>query len=244
MSNLTESLLAGDLKLLVKNIFEIDSYKSKLGEDKNTIVLSFTVKGEDPARDLEKFIDRGYDFVIDSDFSVDRSGDDLYKVYVELKRTKKSVDQILEILNGVKKLAEIEFFRFRYYKSFRSHDATSENLTKIVPTSGSDYELFIKNNEMNNYSNFFNKSFLENIHVDDNNIIFEKIYATPLALKIKDFGFKKDVYNSTPGKYMIESADTAEVLFLTKYLGNYNINKIGDIFILENENYALALEKL
>ena len=43
---------------------------------------------------------------------------------------------------------------------------------------------------------------------------------------------------------MLESKDIAEVLFLTKCIGNYNITKVGDKFIFENSGYAVALEKV
>ena len=61
------NLRANDLKGLVKSVFEIDSYKSKIGYDEDIIVLSFTVEFDDPAKDLESFIELGYDFVLDSD---------------------------------------------------------------------------------------------------------------------------------------------------------------------------------
>jgi hypothetical protein len=36
----------------------------------------------------------------------------------------------------------------------------------------------------------------------------------------------------------------AEILYLTKYIGNYNITKINNVFVFENENFAVALEKV
>jgi hypothetical protein len=42
---------------------------------------------------------------------------------------------------------------------------------------------------------------------------------------------------------MLESKDIAEVLYFTKYIGNYNITKVGDTFIFENSGYAVALKK-
>ena len=44
----------GDLKDLVYDVFEIDSYASKMGEDKNIVTLSFSVKDRSPADDLVK----------------------------------------------------------------------------------------------------------------------------------------------------------------------------------------------
>jgi len=49
--NITESLRANDLQNLVKKVFEIDSFKSKVGNDEDVVVLSFTVDQEDPAKD-------------------------------------------------------------------------------------------------------------------------------------------------------------------------------------------------
>jgi hypothetical protein len=48
---LNESLQADDLRDLVDEVFEIDSYKSKIGQDEDIVVLSFTVDSEDPAKD-------------------------------------------------------------------------------------------------------------------------------------------------------------------------------------------------
>jgi hypothetical protein len=36
----------------------------------------------------------------------------------------------------------------------------------------------------------------------------------------------------------------AEVMFLTKMIGNYNITKIGNKFIFENSDSAVILERL
>ena len=63
---MTESLRKDDLRFLVKKVFEIDAYKSKIGDDYDVVVLSFTVDEEDPATDLENFIEMGYDFVLDA----------------------------------------------------------------------------------------------------------------------------------------------------------------------------------
>jgi hypothetical protein len=35
----------------------------------------------------------------------------------------------------------------------------------------------------------------------------------------------------------------AEIMFYTKYIGNYNITKVGNTFIFENSGWAVALEK-
>lgn len=241
---LNEELLAGDLRLLVDNIFEIDSFSSKMGSDKDIVVLSFTVEEKEPADDLVNFCERGYEFILDADATPGELNDGKYKVFVEIERSKHIPEQIIELLYGVGKLCEIDNFKFRYYKSFNSLDVSEESLRETIPTSSDDYEVTIKENRLNNFSNFFNRSYLESIHLEDNDIIFQKKYAEPLRMRIKDFGLKENIYNSAVGKIMIETKDMSEILFYTKYIGNYNITKIANTYIFENENYAVQLEKL
>jgi hypothetical protein len=45
-----------DLIDLVDRIFEIDSFKSKMGDDKDICVLSFSTKNEGSAKDLENLL--------------------------------------------------------------------------------------------------------------------------------------------------------------------------------------------
>ena len=99
--NLNESLHAKDLRDLVKPVFEIDSYKSKIGKDEDVCVLSFTVDHEDPAKDLENFFEMGYSFVLDADVSPGETDDGTYKVYVEIERSRHLGDQIFELIEGV-----------------------------------------------------------------------------------------------------------------------------------------------
>lgn len=170
--------------------------------------------------------------------------DGKYKVFVEIERNKRIHEQILELLNGIKNLTEVGDFKFRYYKSFNSVDANEENLSETIPKTKDDYSLGIQENVMNNFSNFFSRSFLENISVDHEDIVFQKMFSGPLRLRIKTFGTTKEVYENAPGHIMLENRDMSEVMFFTKYVGNYNITKIGSAFIFENNGYAVALEKV
>ena len=45
---INETLLAGDLKFLVSSVIEIDSYKSKIGDDSKMVVVSFNVDNKEP----------------------------------------------------------------------------------------------------------------------------------------------------------------------------------------------------
>jgi hypothetical protein len=239
-----EELSARDLRNLVDDVFEVDSYASKMGSDKDVVVISFTVEDLAPATDLVNFVERGYDFVLDADATPGELENGHYKVFVEIERNRRIGEQVMELLDGVGKLTGIDKFKFRYHKSFSSIPADETSLTETIPTTGADYEMQIKESHMNNFSNFFNKSYLESIAVDDDDIIFRRKYSDPLRMRITSSGPRHNVYENLKGPMMIEGRDIAEILYMTKYLGNYNISKIGNSFVFENEGYAVVLEKV
>ena len=241
--NLTESLRAGDLRDLVKKIFEIDSYKSKIGKDEDVVVLSFTVNQEDPAKDLENFFEMGYNFILDADVSPGETDDGTYKVYVELERTRHAPEQIFELIEGVQKLTGLDEMRFRYFKSFKSQEVTIENLKTAIPTDKETYDVATERNVLENFTNFFSNSYVDEIQMLDESITFKRVYSGPVSFNIVTSGPKQQVYESIKGPIVLQGKDMAEVMFLTKVIGNYNITKIKDTFIFENNNWAVALER-
>jgi hypothetical protein len=138
---LRENLEMGDLNRLVHNELHIDEYKSKMGTDADVCVVSFKVSGKEPSADLVSFIEKGYDFVLDADVSSgEKEGGD-YLVFVELERTDKLPEQILEIMEDIMNLTEqkIEEWRVRYYRSTTDNELTQESLANIIPLTPEEY---------------------------------------------------------------------------------------------------------
>lgn len=237
-------LKEGDLKDLVNGVFEIDAYKSKMGSDQDIVVLSFTVLEEAPARDLVNFIERGYNFVLDADVSSGEQDDGMYRVFVEIERTASVAEEIMELMDGISKLTSKNNFKFRYYKGFKSIPLTQENLTKEIPVDPEGYEKTVNESNMNNFKNFFNRSYLESIDLtEDEELIIKKAFADPIGFKIKDFGPRDQILESIKDKINVN--DYAEILFLTKYIGDYNVTKFGNkVLTFENAGHTLVLERL
>lgn len=244
MSQLNEQLLPGDLENLVQHIFEVDSYQSKMGDDSDIVVLAFKTDALEAAKDLVNFIERGYDFVLDADTSSGELNDGTYNVFVEIERSRYIARQINEILFGLKKLTDHKEFRFRYYKSFHSEEATLENMEQLIPKNKQEYQNRISQDHLNNFTNFFNRSYVESINIDNDDLIFRKRYAEPLRMRIKQYGDRAEIYENLPGRYMFEQYDVGQILFLTKYIGDYNISKIGNVFVFEHDSKAVVLEKI
>ena len=230
-------LQKNDLQFLVDNIVEIDSFKSKMGDDKDIITLAFSVNGDSPAKDLENFIEKGYPFVLDADVSSGEQSDGSYKVFVEMERDKDAPMHILEIADGVRKLADVDNLRFRYYKNFKSNPLDEESLANL-PLDAQAYERVTTETHLENYKNYFSNSYAESIKLNDNILTVKNTYQQPVRFEVVDFG-KDTQINET-----INMADMAEVIWLTKYLGDYNICKYGNDLVLENKGYLLKLRRI
>jgi hypothetical protein len=237
------SLREGDLRNLISEVFEVDGFQSKMGDDKNIITVSFNVEGKDPANDLANFLEKGYDFVLDADVTSGEQSNGKYKVFVELERDRSGPDNIMEMLDGISKLGDIDKFKFRYYKNFHSKDATLEELTNVVPSDPDGYVVLANESNLNNFKNFFNKSFVDEIDMINETVYIKKKYADPLAFEFVDFGDTLKTVDKIDGVFdLMESYP--EILFLTKYIGDYNISKYGDKLVFENEDKALVLKRI
>jgi hypothetical protein len=232
-----------DLHDMVDKVFEIDSFKSKMGEDKDIVTLSFSVRDTLAAEDLKNFIEKGYAFVLDADNTPGEQSDGTYKVFVELERNRHVYDHIMEIADGVGKLANLEKFKFRYYKDFRSRPLNTETLEAHMPTDPEAYEANVTESNLNNYKNFFANSWVDSVDMLEDIVHIKKAYADPLSFEFIDFGETNTIKECIDGKFnLVESYP--EILFLTKYIGDYNISKYGDNLVLERDDKALVLKRI
>lgn len=236
------SLRPNDLKYMLTDIFEIDSYSSKMGEDADIVTLSFAVNDRQPAEDLVRFLENGYQFILDADVSPGELDDSTYKVFVEIDRNQDIDNNIFEILDGVKKLSGIDDWKYRYYKNFKSKAATLENLQNDVPKSVDDYNINRSQVTMENYKNFFKDSYVESISVNNDTMILQKPYCDGISFKIIDIGDTEYILENLKENY--NPWEFAEIIFLSKYIGDYNITKYGKKLTFEKSGKTLVVERL
>ena len=236
------TLRAGDLNHLVYHIFEIDAYQSKMGDDSDIITISFDVRTREAADDLRDFLEKGYSFVLDADRTPGEQEDGMFKVFVEIERNRKSGKYIIDLVDGVKRLTKRNDTRFRYYKNWKSYPCDMENLERYVPFKREDYKKIVSEQNMENYKNFFSKSFVESIIFKDNVLTIKKKYADPVYFEFIDFGNHSKIFANINENLNVN--DFAEVIFLTKYIGDYNISKYGNKITLENDDKVLVVKRI
>lgn len=242
-SKLFEGLRAGDLQDMIYPVFTIDQFKSKMGEDKNVVVMAFKSKEKMPAIDLMEFIEKGYKFVLDADMSTGEERDGRYSVFVELERTPSVPDQILEILRGVEKLTNCEEWSFQYFKDSNLYETNLENLSSHIPLDEEVYTSKMHQLKTEQVENFFNQSAINVNIAEDNTIKFQRPYSELLEAKLLAIGDYNSIKKKLIGKINLDEGSQSEILFLTKFLGDYDIIKVENKFLIRKDNQAVILEK-
>lgn len=235
------TLRANELRDLVLPLIGIDSFKSKIGDDDDIIVLHFTVKYADPAKDLENFIEMGYNFIIDADVTPGETDAGVYLVFVELERSRDAPEQIMELIDGVKRLTGHSDMRFRYYKQFKTYDLNLENIKAAVPITPEQYIDVI--DEPDNANEFFKESYVNEIELIGDSIVFARSFSEPVGFNIIDFGCRDNINQKYTGPILLESG-FGETTYLTKYIGDYGIQCVDGFWLFENQNHILVLERI
>lgn len=240
---INEGLRSLDLKELIYPFVEVDTYKSKMGEDRDVCVIGFHVKDRDPARDLMEFIEKGYNFVLDADVSSGENSRGEYHVFVELDRTQKLPEQILDLLYGVRKLTGLEDWKFKYHKDRDIHETTESNLKKYIPTSPKLYESHLTKLQIEGLKNFFSKTLLDDITLENDIITIHKPFDQKINLRLVSQGDKEQILENDTDAIVMDDHTVSEIFWLTKVLGDYNINKIGENFVFENGSKVILLQR-
>jgi hypothetical protein len=214
-----------------------------MGEDQDVCVISFHVKDRAPANDLMEFIEKGYSFVLDADVSSGENSRGEYHVFVEVSRTPRLARQINEMLYGLKRLTGLNDWKFKYHKDQDKYEVSEETLKKVIPSSPSLYEGKLKQYKVEDLKRFFNKTLMDDLTLEDGVITIHKPYDKKIYLKVIEEGLKENILNSTES-LALDNASMGEIFWLTKVLGDYNINKTGDKFVFENGDNAIILQRI
>ena len=243
MQIVKEGLKAGDLDGVVSKRFSVDQFKSKMGEDRNIMVLAFTVDGMAPAKDLERFAETGYKEVLDADATPGTLEDGKHRVFIEFARTEKVDQHIRKFLDDLKNLTNIDIFEFTYHKNVTPFEASAKNLADILPRTAIAYTQKINGMKLEETQTFFDKFQMMDCKLDNNIVEIKKRNADTLRFELHAFGNTNLIMNEIKA-FRIDESAMAECMFLTKYFGPYQITKTTeDRFIFSKGGESALLSK-
>ena len=239
-----EGLRPFDLKEMVHPIFEVDTYSSKMGEDRDVCVMSFRVVDRAPAKDLMEFIEKGFGEVLDADVSSGENEDGEYSVFVELKRNPNLSENIKEILYGVRKLTGIDQFKFKYHKDSNLHETNNESLTGVIPNTPMAYDGLMLKAQTESIKRFFSKTLMDDLTLDGDVVTIHKPFNKSVQLRMIKEGDTEAMLESITDTITVDEHSSSEMFWLTKVLGDYNITKIGENFLFTNSSKSMLLKRI
>lgn len=105
-----------DLEGRIESLIHFDEYKPKMGADDAIIVATFKVFGKQPAKDLENFIEKGYDWVADADVSAGEISEGNYLVFVEAERRTSYPEKFMSMIGDINNLTDVKDWTMIHYE--------------------------------------------------------------------------------------------------------------------------------
>ena len=243
MTFLNEGLKAGDLDGVVSKRFSVDQFKSKMGDDRNIMVLAFTVDGQAPSKDLERFAETGYKEVLDADATPGTLEDGKHRVFVEFARVEKVDQHIRRFLDDLSKLTNIDTFEFTYHKRTMPFEATAKNLADVLPRTPEAYSQKINQLRLGEVKDFFDKFQMMEFKLDNNVMRIKKKGSQEVKFELHAFG-NTDMIMKEVKAFRLDETAMSECLWMTKYFGPYQITKTTeDRFIFSKGGESALLSK-
>ena len=243
--HVNEGLKAGDLEGVIDKRFSVDQYKSKMGDDRNIMVLAFTVDGLEPAKDLERFAETGYKEVLDADATPGTMKDGKHRVFIEFQRVENIDSFLYDFLDDLKKLTNIDIFEFTYHKRSVPFEASAKNLADVLPRTPIAYTKKVNSLRLGEVKDFFDKFAMMEFKLDNNVISVKKhgVRTEELKFKLHAFGDTQIILKEVKA-FTIDQEAMSECLYLTKYFGPYQITKTTeDKFIFSKGRESALLSK-
>ena len=143
-NKLDEGLEHMDLENRVEPIVHFDEYVPKMGESDNVIVVSFKVMGKTAAQDLENFMEKGYDWILDAETSPGEISEGNYVVFVEAERRSSFPGVFMSMVEDMSNLTGLKSsdYTMVYYKDSVNEDnaeLSEQNIANRIPLSPKKY---------------------------------------------------------------------------------------------------------
>jgi hypothetical protein len=124
------------------------------------------------------------------------------------------------------------------------YDATEHNLSQYLPLTEVDYSNKMLTLKQEKVTEFFNQGAINSADIDEvNNLVIHKPFAETLNLKLLALGDYNTIKESIQGGIQLDDNSRNQTVYLEKYLGNYEIHKLDNKFLIKNGDNAIIVQK-
>jgi len=235
------SLKNEDLKGTILPKVSIDEFEPKAGNNEQVIVVAFYLLDQEPAEDLNTFIQRGYIDTLDVEASPNTDEDGNYLVFVEMERNDTFPNKFQALLKDVENVSGPLVWRVKTYLSNdREFDFNDPEIYKFIITNPDEYiskDDFMKESVQSEVTSFLQDSNIMYLNFEGNSITIGS-GARKIVAEVVDVGD----YDTVIGRnFLSESAfklndRPIEATMLGGMLGNYDVMPIGKFLCVGNQS--------
>jgi hypothetical protein len=91
---------------------------------------------------------------------------------------------------------------------------------------------------------FFSKTLMDDLTLDGDVITIHKPFNRQVKLRMVKEAATDSILEGVVDPITMDDVSTSEVFWLTKVLGDYNINKVGNNFMFDNKGQAMLLQRM
>jgi hypothetical protein len=241
------SLKNGDLEGNIMPDVSIDEFEPKAGDEKDVIVVAFHLKDQEPADDLNTFIQRGAIDTLDVEVSPNTDDQGRYLVFVEMSRDDTFPNKFQALLKDVSNLAGKMPWEVTTYladdRVFAFNDPELFNYLILQPDEYVPKEDFKMKDMKESITQFFKESYISGLTIDDNVVILTH-NRSKIVAEVVDVG----EYDSVVGRnFLGESAfgvgrNPHEANVLQSMLGNCQVLPLGKFLCVSNGDKVMLLK--
>jgi hypothetical protein len=90
---------------------------------------------------------------------------------------------------------------------------------------------------------FFTKTLMDDLTLDGDVITIHKPFDRSIKLQIVKDGATESILEGIDDGYTVDETASSEMFWLTKVLGDYHINKVGENFVFNNGARSMLLKR-
>lgn len=241
------SLNNGDLAGTVLPDVSIDEFEPKAGDEKDVIVVAFYLNDQDPAVDLNTFIQRGFIDTLDVEVSPNTDEEGRYLVFVEMSRDDTFPNKFQALLKDIGNLTGDMDWEVRTYlatgRSFKFNDPELFNYLILQPEAYVTRDEFDMKDMKESINNFLKESLLSGLTIDGN-VVTLIHNRRKIVAEVVDVGD----YDTVIGRnFLSESAfrvgqNPHEANVLQAMLGDYQILPLGKYLCVNRDDKVMLLK--
>ena len=233
------SLTHNDLSGTILPVISLDEFNPKAGKTEEVIVVAFYAHDQEPADDLNTFIQRGVIDTLDVDVSPSTDDEGRYLIFVEMGRDDTFPEKFKALIKDIENVTGKQEWKVRTYLSNdKEFDYTDPAIYKYVITEPEEYvtkDDFMKESIQDDIKEFLKNSGVVHLTVNENTVTMSA-GINKIMSEVVDVGD----YDAVIGRnFLKESAfdmgsRSMESRILSSILGNYSVTQLGNLLCVGN----------